>query len=132
MHESDCSVIRNTESRVPVPFKGADTVPCAKHNATVMAPDWYVREWMDAAGKKQADLVRDLGWTRRKASEVYNGDQPYKREMVNEVSTWLGIEPYELLISPARAAQLRNFERAAIAISAALPPTHDAVGRSAP
>jgi len=104
---------------------GADTVRRAKHDTRDMAPDWHLQEWMEAAGKKQADLVRDLGWTRRKASEVYNGDQPYKREMLNEVAEWLKLEPYELLISPARAAQLRHFERAAVAIAAALPPLAD-------
>lgn len=94
----------------------------AKHDAREMTPDWHLQEWMEAAGKKQADLVRDLGWTRRKASEVFNGDQPYKRDMLNEVAGWLALEPYELLLSPGRAAQLRHFERAAVAIAAALPP----------
>ena len=100
------------------------------HNVGSMSPDWHLREWMDRAGKKQADLVRDLGWTRRKASEVYNGEQQYKRDMVGEVSVWLGIEPYELLLTPHRAEQLKNFERAAIAISAALPPLPSTQGRS--
>lgn len=122
LHDSECSDIRNSESTVVVPIMGADRIPWAQHDAGDMTPDWHLQEWMDAAGKKQADLVRDLGWTRRKASEVYNGDQPYKRDMLNEVAAWLAIEPYELLLSPARAAQLRHFERAAVAIAAALPP----------
>lgn len=104
---------------------GADRFVASKHDAGEMNPDWHLQEWMDAAGKKQADLVRDLGWTRRKASEVYNGDQPYKRDMLNEVAAWLTLEPYELLLTPARAAQLKHFERAAVAIAAALPPLSD-------
>jgi len=87
-----------------------------------MKADWYLREWMAHAKKRQVDLIKDLGWTRRKASELYNGQQPYKREAVNEVSDWLNIEPYELLMTPEEALQLRHLRQAAIAIAAAQKP----------
>lgn len=83
-----------------------------------MVKDWYIKEWMAHCKKRQADLIRELGWQRRKASEVFNGDQAYKRETVNELSEWLGIEPYELLMPPSEALQLRQFKMAAIAIAA--------------
>lgn len=83
-----------------------------------MKSDWHISEWMAQAQKRQVDLVNELGWTRRKASEVFNGLQPYKRETVNEIAEWLGIEPYELLMSPQEAIQLRHLRQAALAIAA--------------
>lgn len=84
-----------------------------------MDRDWHLKSWMALAKKRQADLIKDLGWSRRKASEVFNGDQSYKREIVNEVSEWLQIEPYELLMPPQDALQLRQLRSAAMAIAAA-------------
>ncbi|WP_242913492.1 hypothetical protein [Brevundimonas pishanensis] len=83
-----------------------------------MKMDWHISEWMAHAQKRQADLVNELGWTRRKASEVFNGLQPYKRETVNEIAEWLKIEPYELLMPPEEAIQLRHLRQAALAIAA--------------
>lgn len=82
-----------------------------------MLRDWFIKEWLAHSNKRQADLVKELGWQRRKASEVYNGDQPYKRETVNEISDWLGIEPFELLMPPEEALQLRQLRSAAFAIA---------------
>lgn len=67
--------------------------------------------------KRQAHLVSDLGWSRRKASEVFNGDQPYKRETVNELSEWLQIEPFELLLPPEEAIALRQLRSSALRIA---------------
>lgn len=86
-----------------------------------MSGDWFLQEWMAKRDKRQADLVRELGWTRRKASELYNGDQPYKRDVVNEIARWLQIEQYELLMPPAEAEQLRQVRQAALAIAAREP-----------
>lgn len=83
-----------------------------------MTKDWHLKSWMALAQKRQADLIKDLGWSRRKASEVYNGDQSYKREIVNEVADWLQVEPYELLMAPDDALQLRQLRSAAFAIAA--------------
>ncbi|NBW06948.1 MAG: hypothetical protein EBR82_02855 [Caulobacteraceae bacterium] len=80
--------------------------------------DWHLQEWMGWAEKIQADLVRELGWTKRKASEVYNGEQQFKRDTVLEIAKWLGIAPYELLMRPSEALQLRQFRSAAFAIAA--------------
>lgn len=66
--------------------------------------------------KRQAHLVSELGWSRRKASEVFNGDQPYKRDTVNELSDWLGIEPFELLLPPEEAIALRTLRASAMRI----------------
>ena len=116
----ECSDFRNTESSPFVPFLGADNKQPRSDNPS-MSGDWFLQEWMAKRDKRQADLVRELGWTRRKASELYNGDQPYKRDVVNEIARWLQIEQYELLMPPAEAEQLRQVRQAALAIAAREP-----------
>ena len=113
----ECSDFRNNESSPSVPISGADKEPPRSDNP-IMSDDWFLQEWMARREKRQADLVRELGWTRRKASELYNGDQPYKRDIVNEVARWLQIEQFELLMSPDEADQLRQVRQAALAIAA--------------
>jgi transcriptional regulator with XRE-family HTH domain len=81
-------------------------------------PDWYLREWAAERGKRQADLVRDLGWLKGRASKVWNGSIPYRRELVDEISTWLGIRPYELLMPPRDALALRRLRETAAEIVA--------------
>jgi hypothetical protein len=75
--------------------------------------DWYLKEWLVAAKKKRVDLIRDLGWSKAKASDVWNGKSAYRRELVNEISEWLGIEPHELLMSPRDAQALRALRETA-------------------
>lgn len=79
--------------------------------------DWFFREWMAFSDKIQASLVNELGWSKRKASEVWNGDQGYKRDTVNEVADWLGVDPFELLMPPLEAMRLRQLRQTAIAIA---------------
>ena len=116
----ECSDFRNNESSPIVPILGADNEGHHSDNPT-MSDDWFLQDWMARRDKRQADLVRELGWTRRKASELYNGDQPYKRDVVNEVARWLQIEQYELLMPPVEADQLRQVRQAALAIAAREP-----------
>ena len=114
--EPDCSVIRNNESRRHVPKSGADSLPQSEHTPKVTR-DWHLQEWMAHAKKRQAHLVSELGWSRRKASEVFTGDQPYKRDTVNELSEWLQIEPFELLLPPEEAIALRQLRSSALRIA---------------
>jgi hypothetical protein len=76
--------------------------------------------------KRQVSLVNELGWNRARASKVWNGVNEYRREVVNEISAWLGIEPHELLLPPARAMAIRAMYASAETIIAAsdrfLPP----------
>ena len=71
--------------------------------------------------KRQVALVNELGWNKQKASYLWNGKQPFNRDIINEVASWLGIEPYELLMSPDEAMQLRHLRQAMIAIAAQSP-----------
>ena len=75
--------------------------------------DWHLREWMRHLGKKQVALVNELGWDKARANFVWHGKTPYRREIVNEIATWLGIEPYELMMTPKMAAAFKSLRRSA-------------------
>ena len=79
--------------------------------------DWFLKEWAAHFDKRQSSLVNELGWNKQKASYLWNGKQPYNRDHIQEISEWLEIEPYELLMSPEQALQIRQFRDAAIAIA---------------
>jgi transcriptional regulator with XRE-family HTH domain len=70
--------------------------------------DWYLKEWLKALQKKQEDLVRDLDWNKSRVSLTARGIQPYDRDDINEVATYLHIQPYELLMHPDDAFTIRR------------------------
>jgi hypothetical protein len=70
--------------------------------------DWFAAQWLKATGKKQADIVHDLDWNKAKISLMVRGLQPYTRDEVNELSEYLNIRPYELLMHPEDAMALRR------------------------
>lgn len=78
--------------------------------------DWYLQAWMEHKGKIQASLINELGWDKAKANFIYHGKQPYKRDVVNALSDWLEIEPYELLMPPEKALAIRRLYATAEAI----------------
>mgnify|MGYP001301503641 CR=1 FL=1 len=106
----------NFKSRHEVQTALNDEIVAGTHNAGMADPDWFLRDWAALKGKRQADLVTELGWLKNHAHRIWHGKQPYRRDIVNQVSTWLGIEPFELLMSPADALQLRQIREAAAAI----------------
>lgn len=69
---------------------------------------------MQLRGKRQADLVKELGWAKGRANKFYHSHHPYRREVVNELAKWLEIEPWELLIEPQRAIQIRKLTDAVL------------------
>lgn len=75
--------------------------------------DWYLKEWLAALGKKQADIVRDLDWNKARISLMLRGRQPYDRDSLNELATYLNLKPHELLMHPADAMALRQMKRLA-------------------
>lgn len=79
--------------------------------------DWYLKEWLATLGKKQADLVRDLDWNKAKVSLTASGKQPYTRDDINEISIYLAIKPYELLMHPEEAMRLRRVVADAIRLA---------------
>lgn len=81
------------------------------------APDWYLREWAERLNKRQVDFVNHTGWVKSRVSKMWNGHQPYSRDLVNTVSAWLGIEPYELLMHPIEATAIRQLRESAAVIA---------------
>ncbi len=81
-------------------------------------PDWFLQDWARLKGKRQADLVNELGLLKNHAFKIWHGRQPYSRRIVNLVAGWLEIEPYELLMPPREAMALRRLRDAAIVIAA--------------
>lgn len=80
------------------------------YNGRMAAPrfDWYLKDWLHALSKKQADIVRDLDWNKAKVSLMIRGLQPYTREEVNELAEYLNIRPHELLLPPEEAFAARR------------------------
>lgn len=79
--------------------------------------DWYLKEWLAVLDKKQADIVRDLDWNKARVSLMISGKQQYTRDAVNELSNYLHIRPFELLMHPDEAMRLRRLKEDAIRIA---------------
>lgn len=114
----------NSESNAKVHNARNDGTLARPHTVNVSAedePDWYLQEWAALADKRQADLVTDLGWVKNHAHRIWHSKQPYRRDIVNAVSRWLQIQPYELLMPPEEALLLRQLRETARAIAASDP-----------
>lgn len=87
----------------------------AWYSDTMAAPqqDWYFKQWLEHLKVRQADVVKDLEWNKSKASLMFNDKQRYHRDDINQVSTYLKIEPFELLLPPERAMALRQYRASA-------------------
>lgn len=70
----------------------------------------YIKEWMESVGLIQADLCKKLGWSKAKASAVWNGEQRYNEDMLNEVGLLVKALPRELLMPPEEAHRKRRIE----------------------
>lgn len=81
----------------------------------------YVREWLELAGLRQADLVKKLNYGKAKAFAIWHGDQRLNEDILEEVADLVHARPFELLISPEEAHKLRNL-RAALRQVANEPP----------
>lgn len=107
----------------PQVHKGGDDAAARRFTYCGMTdarePDWYLQEWAAELGKKQADLVSELGWLKNAAHRIWHGKQPYRRDILNQVARWMNIEPYELLMPPQEALSLRGMRDSAAAIVAA-------------
>ncbi len=79
---------------------------------------WYLSEWAVQAGKTQADAVRELGWNKSTASLLWNGVQRYNQDLIEDVSAWLNVRPFELLIPVKEAMSIRQMRSSALEIAA--------------
>lgn len=78
---------------------------------------WFVREWMQRANVTQADLQRLLDWPKSKASYVVNG-QRYNQQLIDELAPILHARPFELLLHPEDAYNIRSFRETAVRVAA--------------
>ncbi|WP_337186720.1 hypothetical protein [Phenylobacterium sp.] len=107
----------------------------SSHNKNVSEsddPDWHLREWLVHFEKKQASLVNELGWDKSKAHIIWHSKQPYRRDIVNEVAAWLGIRPFELLMSPSEAMAYRRLKETAALITAESAASAEPGGQAGP
>lgn len=75
--------------------------------------DWYLREWLKSTETSQAKLCELTGYPKAKVSELVNGKQRYNRDILNDISLALHLEPHELLMHPEDAMGLRQLKAAA-------------------
>lgn len=88
----------------------------ARRGIPKAGPKWFLREWMDMLGVKQAEMIRRTGWSKASASQLYNGVQDYSPNIVEAAALALHVAEYELLLPPERAMALRRLRESAIAI----------------
>lgn len=72
---------------------------------------WFLREWAEQARLTQADLQRAAGWSKAKASDVWNGQQ-YTQSIIDELAPILMIRPFEILLHPDEAFMIRRMRDA--------------------
>ncbi len=89
-----------------MPDQNAESIPIAE-------PDWFLREWAEVRAKKQSGLTAELDIHKTTAHRLWTGKQPYRRDFVNLIAAWLGIEPYELLMAPEEAMAIRRLRETA-------------------
>lgn len=78
---------------------------------------WYLREWMAAKEvSKQSEMCELTGWSKATMSQLYNDTQDFSPKILAEAAEALHIEPYELLMPPGRAMNLRKLERVAFQV----------------
>ena len=106
MHQQLCLASRNDPAR-PIRYYAGMANP---------THDWYLKEWLRTLHKKQADIVRDLDWNKARVSLMIRGEQPYTREAINELATYLNLHPYELLMHPDEAMALRRLRQEAVRV----------------
>lgn len=84
----------------------------------IIGPDWFLQEWMNTQRVIAADIGRETGWAKSRISEIVNGKTGYYREIVNELSRVLRIQPFELLMHPEDAFAIRRLQDTALQIAA--------------
>lgn len=73
--------------------------------------DWYLKEWLKTLGKTQEWVAAKLEVQKSKISRKASGKTPYTREDINALSALLNLQPYELLLHPEDAMEIRNLRK---------------------
>lgn len=123
-----CSHIPNNITSYFVRTSRADNLCCLPYNArmakrrgTPTGPRrWYLPEWMAAAGIEgrgaQVRMMALTGWSKATMSQLFNGEQDFSPKILEDAAAALNIEPFELLMLPARAMAYRQLQATAATI----------------
>ena len=98
-------------SRRVVPFWGNDAFAWTSYTlpmATDHRHDWYLKEWLDTLRQSVAWLEGQTGWTHRIASQLVNRKTRWNRDHLSLAASVLSVAPFELLMHPDDAMQLRR------------------------
>ncbi len=73
--------------------------------------DWYLKQWLRTLGKTQQWVADQLELQKSKISRKASGTTPYDRDDVNAISALLHLQPYELLMHPEDAMEIRSMRK---------------------
>lgn len=73
--------------------------------------DWYLKEWLRSLGKTQQWVADQLELQKSKISRKASGTTPYDRDDINAISALLHLQPYELLMHPEDAMEIRSLRK---------------------
>lgn len=71
---------------------------------------------MNTLGVTQADLVGKTGLNKTTMSHLVNAQQDYGPEIIRDIAAALNIAPYELLMDPEDAMNLRQLRQDAMRV----------------
>lgn len=92
---------------------GNDPGCMLQYAATMALPrhDWYLKEWLRALHKTQQWVADQLDIQKSKVSRKASGRTPYDRDDINAIAALLHLQPYELLMHPEDAMEIRNLRK---------------------
>lgn len=77
-----------------------------------IAHDWFLKEWLAAVGESVARLEGETGWTHRIASQLVNRKIRWNRDHLDLAAKALRVAPFELLMHPDDAMNIRKLKAA--------------------
>ncbi len=73
--------------------------------------DWYLKQWLKTLGKTQQWVADQLDLQKSKISRKASGTTAYDRDDINAISALLRLQPYELLMHPDEAMEIRALRK---------------------
>lgn len=93
--------------------RGNDPILPLRYGPQMAIPrhDWYLKEWLRALHKTQQWVADELEIQKSKVSRKASGRTPYDRDDINAIAALLHLQPYELLMHPEDAMEIRNLRK---------------------
>lgn len=88
------------------------------HSRPTRYTNWYLRDWMRVLHVRQRDIVERTDLTKTAVSLLCSDRQDYTPAIIRDVSAALNIAPFELLMHPEDAMNLRQLRKDAIRVVA--------------